>query len=287
MKNLLQRLGVGVVGIPATIALVWVGSWLFGVAVIAITTIALWEFYRLADSKDARANQTVGLTWSIVLQSTIVVATILNGFDGLLWMGVSILVFIAGVVLTLMSELWRGRRNALVNTGLTIAGVSYITISMTTLIVLRDVNDTIVQSGFSKRGGALVLTLFVSVWMCDIAAYFIGMRFGKHKLFSRISPKKSWEGAIAGGIASVISFALMSMWLMKSFPIEHAIACGALIGSLGQIGDLAESLLKRDAAIKDSSNIIPGHGGVLDRFDSMLFASPLLFIYISIINMLQ
>jgi phosphatidate cytidylyltransferase len=213
-------------------------------------------------------------------------ATNTNSFNGLVWFGVSILVFVSGVVLTLMAELWRGRRNALVNTGLTIAGVSYVTVCMSTLIFLRDIDSPMASSAFSEGGGALVLTLFVSVWMCDISAYFIGVLFGKHKLFPRVSPKKSWEGAIAGGIASILAFVAMSAWLMKSFPIEHAIVSGAIIGSLGQIGDLAESLLKRDATIKDSSHILPGHGGVLDRFDSMLFASPLLFIYLSVISLL-
>lgn len=285
MNNLVQRFLVGVVGILVTVTIVWTGGIVFGVGVITITTVALWEFYRLAESKDASANKTVGLVWSIIFQGTVVTATMSGGFDGLLWMGVSILVFIAGVVCTLMAELWRGRRNALLNTGLTIAGVSYVTVCMTTLIFLRDVNSPMVYSSFLEGGGALVLTLFVSVWMCDIAAYFFGIRYGKHRLFPRVSPKKSWEGAIAGGIASIIAFVVMAAWLMKSFPIEHAIASGAIIGSLGQVGDLAESLLKRDATIKDSSHILPGHGGVLDRFDSMLFASPLLFIYLTILSM--
>ncbi|MBI2794299.1 MAG: phosphatidate cytidylyltransferase [Ignavibacteria bacterium] len=286
MNNLFKRFLVAIIGIPITIVVLWYGGVVFGLAVIVVTSVALWEFYRLAESKDASANQTVGIIWSVIFQGSVVMATISKFFDGLVWFGVAILIFVSGVVLTLMAELWRGRRNALVNTGLTIAGVSYVTVCMTTLIFLREIDSPIVSSSFAEGGGALVLTLFVSVWMCDIAAYFIGVRFGKHKLFPRVSPKKSWEGAIAGGIASVIAFIAMSAWLMKSFPIEHAIAGGAIIGSLGQIGDLAESLLKRDATIKDSSRILPGHGGVLDRFDSMLFASPLLFIYLSVVRML-
>lgn len=285
MKNLLQRVAVGAVGIPAAIGAIWAGGWVFGVVVIAITSIALWEFYRLAGSKEAAANVGLGIGWSIALQLTLVLFT-QSFHNPYQWFGAAHLIFLGGVMAVLTAELWRARPNALVNTGLTIAGVAYVTIFMSTLIILRNSDDRWFSSWFSDKGSALVLILFVSIWLCDTAAYFVGMNFGKHKLFPRVSPKKSWEGAIGGGITAVASFVGFSMWMMPEFPLIHAVACGLIVGVMGQIGDLAESLLKRDATIKDSSHILPGHGGLLDRFDSMLFASPLVLCYIHIVTLL-
>jgi phosphatidate cytidylyltransferase len=105
---------------------------------------------------------------------------------------------------------------------------------------------------------------------------------GRHKLLERVSPKKTWEGAIAGFVFSIISFVGCSFLLIKGLPLIHAIIAGAIVGTIGQIGDLVESLLKRDAAVKDSSNLLPGHGGALDRFDSIIFVMPVIFIYLII-----
>ena len=287
MNNLVQRTLVGAVGIPIAVSLIWLGGWWFSLAIIFITTIGLWEFYRLAAAKQSAANVPVGLTWSVILQLSFVMALESTGQSGLNFIGVALMVFVAGVVATLAAELWRGRENAIVNTGLTITGVSYVTVCLSTLLFLRASPDPTLAGSVGDRGETLVLVVFVSVWSTDTAAYFFGRWFGKHLLFPRVSPKKTWEGAIGGGITSIVVFSAMSAAMMPLFPLEHSIACGAIIGSIGQIGDLAESLLKRDATIKDSSHIIPGHGGVLDRFDSMLFASPLILIYLTIVSMVK
>jgi len=119
--------------------------------------------------------------------------------------------------------------------------------------------------------------------MCDSAAYFTGLAIGKHKLFPRVSPKKTWEGAIGGGIGAVLVVVALFHWLMPLVPTIHGIAVGIIIAVFGPIGDLAESWLKRDAVVKDSSHLIPGHGGLLDRFDSMLFVAPLVTVYLVLI----
>jgi phosphatidate cytidylyltransferase len=116
--------------------------------------------------------------------------------------------------------------------------------------------------------------------MCDSAAYFTGLAIGKHKLFPRVSPKKTWEGAVGGGLASILTVMGLFFWLMPNVPVIHSVMIGVIIAVFGPIGDLAESWLKRDAVVKDSSHILPGHGGILDRFDSMLFVAPLVVIYL-------
>jgi phosphatidate cytidylyltransferase len=128
-----------------------------------------------------------------------------------------------------------------------------------------------------------VIALFASIWLCDSAAYFAGRALGRTKLFERVSPKKTWEGAAAGFVFAIGAFLLARVLVLPYLTVTSAVVCGAIVGVFGQVGDLAESLLKRDAGVKDSSALIPGHGGVLDRFDSLLFVSPLVFLYLDFI----
>ena len=129
-----------------------------------------------------------------------------------------------------------------------------------------------------------VIFIFFTIWICDSAAYFYGKAFGKRKLFEKISPKKTWEGSAAGFISAVISFSLFAYFLLPEFSSLHAAVIGAIIGVIGQYGDLAVSQFKRDAGVKDSSNILPGHGGILDRFDSALFSFPVILIYLIVLS---
>ena len=134
-----------------------------------------------------------------------------------------------------------------------------------------------VHLGFAL--GALFCT-----WSGDTGAYFAGRALGKHKLAATISPKKTIEGAVGGLIAAVLVGFLVRGWLMPDAPASTAVAMGILAGGLGIVGDLAESLLKRSCNIKDSSNLIPGHGGVLDRFDGVMFAAPAIYIYVILVQ---
>ncbi len=126
----------------------------------------------------------------------------------------------------------------------------------------------------------MTITVFAIIWICDSAAFHVGAPWGKHKLFPRVSPQKSWEGAIAGclfGIAAAIAAKYIALPFL---PLTGAILIGAVVGTIGQLGDLTESLLKRDAGVKDSSKLIPGHGGAFDRFDSVLMVSPCVYLYL-------
>ncbi len=126
--------------------------------------------------------------------------------------------------------------------------------------------------------------MLASIWICDSAAYFIGRAFGKHKIAKLISPNKSWEGGIAGLIAAIAAWLIARSYIggFEQVSLSTAIAMGIIAGAFGQIGDFAESMLKRDAGVKDSSTLIPGHGGVLDRIDSILFVAPLVYLYLQI-----
>ena len=130
-------------------------------------------------------------------------------------------------------------------------------------------------------GGRLIIAALVMVWFCDTFAYFGGSTLGKHKLAPAVSPNKTWEGAISGLIGAVAGGAT-AFYLFGSpvMALNEYLMLGALVGVFGQVGDLAESMIKRDAGVKDSSSLLPGHGGILDRFDSLLFTLPLLWVWL-------
>ena len=287
MTNLVQRVLVGLVGIPIAILLIWTGGWWFNAAIMIITTIALWEFYRLAHAKQVEPNVNLGLVWSVLLQYLFAQAVELPGRSGTIFIGLALLTFMLGTVAVVMAEIWRARSNATMNVATTVLGVSYISVGLTSLLFLRGTAFEVAPDALMDAGGALVIALFVSVWSCDSLAYFTGLSIGRHKLLERVSPKKTWEGAAGGVVGAVLGFWGITAWLLPSFDLVDALVCGGIVGVFGQIGDLAESWMKRDAVIKDSSHIIPGHGGFLDRFDSMLFAAPLVLIYLTGVQMVR
>lgn len=130
-----------------------------------------------------------------------------------------------------------------------------------------------------EMGRDLIVLLLVVVWVGDTAAMYVGRALGRHRLAPRISPGKSIEGAVAGILASMGGALLAHVWWFRRLPLVHSLVIGLLIGLVGIAGDLSESLLKRAAGAKDSSSILPGHGGMLDRIDSLLFAGPALYYY--------
>ena len=137
---------------------------------------------------------------------------------------------------------------------------------------------TVQLAGATDRGDMLILAM-VAVYVGDIFALYGGRALGRHKLAPVISPKKTWEGAIAGLVGSVAGALLAPAFFWRALPVHHAIALGLLLGVVGIAGDLAESLLKRAAEVKDSGSLLPGHGGILDRIDSLLFAAPVVYSY--------
>jgi phosphatidate cytidylyltransferase len=143
--------------------------------------------------------------------------------------------------------------------------------------------DDLHLAQINRWGGYTVIAVFASIWICDTAAYFGGSTFGRHRLFESVSPKKTWEGAIFGFIFSILTMVAAKILVLGYLAFQHAIVIGVLIGVFGQLGDLIESRFKRDAGVKDSSKSIPGHGGFYDRFDSLVYISPIVYLYIDFI----
>ncbi len=229
--------------------------------------MSFYEFYSMVKSKGANANLLLGFAAIIFF--------ILNEFKHIFDIYFFILAF---AVLLSLVELFRNKNSALYNIGATFLGVFYIGIFASSLIGIRELYASAGNNYF--KGGYIIISMFVTIWICDSAAFFGGTTFGKHKLFPRVSPNKSWEGALFGFIFAVITMIFAKIVLLKFLSWQIIIALGIIIGIIGQLGDLVESLFKRDAGVKDSSNLIPGHGGIFDRFDSILFTAPVVLLFL-------
>jgi phosphatidate cytidylyltransferase len=312
LSNLSVRVLVAVAAIPLILLLAMAGGFYFFAFVAVVSTVGLHEFYRIAKTKGAEPNTGLGMSAGLCFTAAFMHARLqymlLDVLDG--WgiavplpsmpqMFLILVLLFVGLILT--SELFRNRGSAFANITATIVGVFYVSFFLGTLVGLRELFvpsdfpvyryfDTVavspppdVADTIDTWGGLTIIAVFASIWMCDSAAYFAGRAFGAHRLFPRVSPNKTWEGACAGLVFAVASFVGIQRFMLPYLEIEQGIVCGAIVGIFGQLGDLVESLLKRDAGLKDSSTLIPGHGGVLDRFDSLLFVSPLIYLYIDFI----
>lgn len=168
-------------------------------------------------------------------------------------------------------ELYRNQKNPIFNIATTLFGLVYVSLPLMLL------NQIVYLEG--EFNGKILLGIFILIWSSDTGGYIFGVTFGKHRLFERISPKKSWEGFFGSIILSqIVAFLLMRYF--GSLEYLHWAVLAGVIAVFGTLGDLVESMIKRSVGIKDSSNILPGHGGILDRFDSLLFTIPIIFTYL-------
>ena len=182
------------------------------------------------------------------------------------------------VFAVLLVELFRNSGSAILNIGSSLLGILYLGLFASTLVFIREY-----YSGNAyeySEGGYLIISIMASIWICDSAAFFLGSAFGKNKLFPRVSPNKSWEGAIAGFLFAITAMIAAKAIVLDQLSLTDAVIIGFIVGTIGQMGDLVESLIKRDAGVKDSSQLIPGHGGIFDRFDSLLFTAPAVYAYL-------
>ena len=271
LGNTATRVIVSIIAIPIIIAICIFGKIPFMIFALGIGLISFWEFSALTNNKGANPNFIIG--------AASIIALVLNAYFAFLEFHLIIIII---SVLMLLLELFRNKGSAIINLGSVLLGIFYIGLFSTTLVLIR---EHFAYSEFLySEGGYLIISLMVTIWVCDSAAFFIGSAFGRHKLFPRVSPNKSWEGAVAGFIFAVVTMIAANALVLDKIDLFDSIIIGLIIGVFGQIGDLIESLVKRDAAVKDSSKLIPGHGGIFDRFDSLLFTSPIIYLYLYFIT---
>ena len=271
MSNGVLRVLVALIAIPIILAASYFGGYFFLFFVLVISLISFYEFSVLVRNKNMHVNLFLGLL-SVFL---FVVNSYVKYFDNY----TSLLIVIAALCAI---ELFRNKNSALLNLGGTLLGILYIGLFSGALISIREFYISPEENYL--HGGFLIICIFATIWICDSAAYYIGTAFGKHKLFPRVSPKKSWEGAIAGFGFAILTMIASKLIVLDFLSWNSIIGIGIIIGVLGQIGDLIESLFKRDSGVKDSSGLIPGHGGIFDRFDSLIFSAPLILILLMVIE---
>ena len=265
-KQFGKRAAVSVVGIPLITSAVLLGKLYFVALVSLITGVALWEFYAFARAKGYYPSRVMGVLSILAINSAIYYRKEID----IQWL------ILAIPWLILLLELFRRKEHALVNVSITLGGIAYLSL-FSTFILIREAP---VDPDNYMAGGLLVMLVLAIIWICDTAAYFYGKAYGKHKLFEKVSPKKTIEGAVAGLASSIIVYLVIKLSAVLPLSWTGAILCGLIVGIAGQLGDLIESWFKRDAGVKDSSSFLPGHGGLLDRFDSLIFISPVMLLFI-------
>lgn len=268
----MKRILTAIIGIPVLLYTVWSQSPYFFVALTAIAALlALSEFYGLAGKFGCKPQLVAGYAAALV-----VLASFLFDKPSLAVLAViSLSILSLAVALGSSNEL----KDSLMSVSSTMFGVVYVALLPGCLIGVRMLPDAITDLTAPHLASKLLTMFFAMVMMTDTGAYYVGRTLGRHKLAPRISPGKTIEGAIGGFVMAVVTGALCKVIFFHEIALTHAIALGAAIGLVGQIGDLAESMLKRGAGVKDSGNLLPGHGGMLDRIDSILFCAPLLYYY--------
>ena len=308
-SSLPTRIAVAAVAIPLIVlATLQGGYWFFGLVAI-ISSFSLHEFYKLSERKGAFPQVRLGVFFGIVVNLAFIYERLqldvykffadmgmrLSMFSQLQFFLVVVLIFTLTVLLT---ELFRDKGSPTLNISVTVFGVLGISVFFGTMIALREVfpygfpvykffsasvADTVQLEQIDRWGGFTVVSLLASIWICDTAAYFGGVSLGRHKLMERVSPGKTWEGAVFGFVFAVLTMVIAQRTVLDYLELHHAVVIGAMVGVFGQLGDLVESRFKRDANVKDSSSVIPGHGGMYDRFDSLVFLSPIVYLYIDFV----
>ena len=271
MKELLVRSITGLVYGLLLIGSVIIHPIAFLIVYLAITLLCLNEFIRL-NNRDGIWSQKY---LTLLLGTSVFVLPFLIYYDQLpQW----VLVFLPLLILLLFtSELFRKEEKPFSNLGISFTGIVYIALPMALL------NYLVFKAYSASYSHHLLIFLLMVIWLNDSGAYLIGLLIGKHKMFARISPKKTWEGLIGGFITAFLATAIFGNYYTEIPRLDQWIITGSIV-VFGTFGDLVESMLKRSIGVKDSGNALPGHGGWLDRLDSILFAAPAVFISVIILN---
>ena len=274
MKNLLERLSTAVIFVVVMLGGLYGGRYSFVLLFAVITAGCLWEFLGMLLDKFKRRDKirmllgtTFGLT-PFILASVLQLGYIRFEEDFII---LTAILFFPFIFLAFIYELIAGSDTPFLNVAVIVLAMVYIGAPFALL-------DFVAFNGEMFYANT-VFGLLVMTWANDTGAYLIGSRFGKHKLFPRISPNKTWEGSV-GGVVVVLLIALVLGYFFQELRTVDWLVLAALVAVFGSVGDLIESMLKRSVGVKDSGNLMPGHGGLLDRFDAFIFLLPFATAYL-------
>jgi phosphatidate cytidylyltransferase len=267
VNNLAQRTITGLIGAAVLIGGIIYSEQTFLILLIFISTMSLLEFYRVSENETTKPQRTMGIIINILIFIPPLIQNIFQtGFNLL-----PLIIILPYIIF--IRELYLKKEKPLINISVTLLGIIYISLPLFCLYLISFHGIT---GGYQYE---CIFGYFFIMWANDIGAYFAGTWFGKHKLFERISPKKTWEGFFGGLIFSLlIAYGIAHFFINFSFMQWMIIA--AIILVTGTLGDLVESMFKRSIGIKDSGSVLPGHGGFLDRFDGLFISAPFVFFFL-------
>jgi phosphatidate cytidylyltransferase len=276
--DLKRRLVTAIILGPVFLLAVAVGGLVFLGATMLLAGVAAWEFFRLAGRKAGRPRAVPGIGLALA-------------FPALLYwspshpLAIPALVTVGVLGIALAQLLDPGGEDTLASVATTVYGSAYTGLLLAHFVLIREVSRVVPGMPY-WTGALLVGVTVVLTWVNDSSAYVIGHRWGRRKLIARVSPGKTVEGAVGALVVTVLA-AVPTLWLVDRwvplFDLGDALAVGALIGVAAPLGDLVESAFKRDAGVKDASDLVPGHGGVLDRFDSLMAVAPAFWYYLWVV----
>ncbi|MGL5269760.1 MAG: phosphatidate cytidylyltransferase [Selenomonadaceae bacterium] len=274
---MITRIITGIVGMGLAVYVIDFGSWLFSLTVLALAMLAWHEFARAFGNAEQKLSYLLGMAAIMFM-------------IGCAWQGNSdetLAVLTVTTLLVMAEAVFFHQRFSIEQACVSLAGILYVSLPFSHLILLRFAGADFVLSsplGNMTQGCALIWLAFLGTWASDTFAFFTGSFCGRHKLCPDISPNKTVEGFAGGMIGTVLVTAAVGS--LFGFFWGHMIVLGILLAAVATLGDLVESTIKRHTGIKDSGSLIPGHGGVLDRFDSIMFTVPLVYYYVQIFNII-
>jgi len=253
------------------IASLYFSRWAFAFIFLAVAVLGLWEFYTVATTEDCKPQRwtgtILGTVWYLFIAA---VSLLINAGAGLMFG----FVFLPLLFIPFIFELYRKKEKPLLNVAVTVMGIIYVALPLSLLNAMNFPDHGNIFTHFP----AFLLGYFIITWIYDTGAYLVGKNFGRHKFFERISPKKTWEGTLGGVVVAFM--ATYGLFLLsRGISLIDWYALMFMVIFFGTFGDLVESLFKRSLNLKDSGKILPGHGGILDRFDTIFLSATFVFLY--------
>jgi phosphatidate cytidylyltransferase len=280
LKTLLTRTITAIVFVGVLLAAIFFNYLSFITLFLVVSIWGLIEFYQIAEKLGAKPYKWIGIISGL---SLFLFGAFSNSYYSHLISSSAILsIVIILPFFVFIAALFDNTSNAIINLVFTVVGIIYTVLPFSLLIHIACFDISF--SGFiAPYNFHYVLGIICLIWASDVSAYLVGSLIGKHKLFERISPGKTWEGTI-GATVLTIACSFLIHYLFPELALKHWVVISILVSVFGTIGDLIESMFKRQAGVKDSGKIMPGHGGILDRFDSLLFVSPFVYAYLMLIK---
>lgn len=289
LKTLATRTITAAVFVAVLLSCIFLNFVSFAVLFFVVAVWGLYEFYQLTEKLGAKPYKLIGLITGAALFA---VAIFINSNLALFfpWEHLLAIAFIL-VFFIFVTALFDQKPNTILNIAYTVTGIVYSVLPLTLLLNISCFDKAYTFNHFSSNhfdnvapyNFHYVLGIILLIWASDVSAYLVGSLIGKNKLYERISPGKTWEGSIGATILTIGCSFIIAKWFSE-LALIHWIMISIIVCVFGTIGDLVESMLKRQAGVKDSGHIMPGHGGILDRFDSLLFVSPFVYCYLTLIK---